>query len=120
MAKDDAKNRPFEIGYGKPPKSGQFRKGRSGNPRGRPKGMRNTKTLLDEALNKEITISEGGKTSRVTKKEALIVSLVTNGIKGSHQATGHILKLIERFEEVESANEERMTIHVIDQFIDPE
>lgn len=26
----------YEVGYGKPPKSGQFKKGQSGNPRGRP------------------------------------------------------------------------------------
>jgi hypothetical protein len=30
-------NRGYEIGYRKPPKATQFRKGRSGNPRGRPK-----------------------------------------------------------------------------------
>ena len=27
----------YEVGYGKPPKSGQFKKGVSGNPRGRKK-----------------------------------------------------------------------------------
>ena len=25
----------YEIGYGKPPKSGQFKRGESGNPKGR-------------------------------------------------------------------------------------
>ncbi len=30
----------YEIGYGKPPKQTQFRKGQSGNPRGRPKGKK--------------------------------------------------------------------------------
>lgn len=33
----DAKDSSEAQGYGKPPKSGQFAKGRSGNPRGRPK-----------------------------------------------------------------------------------
>ena len=31
----------YEVGYGKPPKSTQFKPGRSGNPKGRTKGSRN-------------------------------------------------------------------------------
>jgi hypothetical protein len=27
----------YEVGYGKPPQSTQFKKGKSGNPKGRPK-----------------------------------------------------------------------------------
>ena len=35
----------YEIGYGKPPKSHQWRPGESGNPQGRPRGSRNKPTL---------------------------------------------------------------------------
>ena len=31
----------YEVGYGKPPKSRQWKPGQSGNPKGRPKGARN-------------------------------------------------------------------------------
>ena len=40
----------YEVGYGKPPRHTWFKKGQSGNPRGRPCGSKNLKTLLSEAL----------------------------------------------------------------------
>jgi hypothetical protein len=110
----------YEVGYRKPPKSGQFQKGQSGNPRGRPKGARGVKTVLDEALRKEITKSEGGQTSRVTKREALILSLITKALKGDIRAVGQVLKLIEQYDEAPMPKEGGLTVHVIDQFDDPQ
>jgi len=42
--------RDYEVGYGKPPRDARFKEGQSGNPRGRPPGLKNLKTLLSEAL----------------------------------------------------------------------
>jgi hypothetical protein len=61
---------PPPVGYASPPISTRFRKGRSGNPKGRPKGRRNFETLLIEALSERITINENGQRKRVTKAEA--------------------------------------------------
>jgi len=61
----------YEVGYGKPPKSAQFKPGQSGNPRGRPKGNRNAKNLLREALNTKVTARIGGKTKRVTALQGM-------------------------------------------------
>jgi len=49
MPPDD--ERDYEVGYGKPPHHTRFVKGQSGNPRGRPRGAKNMKTLLNKALN---------------------------------------------------------------------
>ena len=45
----------YAVGYGKPPRQTRFRKGQSGNPRGRSPGAKNLKTLLNDALNEPVT-----------------------------------------------------------------
>ena len=54
MPPDD--ERDYEVGYGKPPRHTRFVKGQSGNPRGRPPGAKNMKTLLTKALNELVLV----------------------------------------------------------------
>src|SRR2546423_15574968 len=49
-----------KVGYRKPPRHTRFTKGQSGNPRGRPPGAKNLKTLLSDALNEFVIVSENG------------------------------------------------------------
>ena len=44
---------PYEIGYGKPPKHTQFKPGQSGNSKGRPRGQRNFRTAVRDALKRK-------------------------------------------------------------------
>jgi len=46
----------YEVGYKKPPENTRFRRGQSGNPRGRPRGSKSWKTLVEEELNKKICV----------------------------------------------------------------
>jgi Family of unknown function (DUF5681) len=66
--------RQFAPNYRKPPIHTRFKKGQSGNPRGRP--AKNLAVLLSAARNEKVTVTENGKRRQVTKREAMIAQLV--------------------------------------------
>src|SRR2546423_9014629 len=76
----------YEVGYGKPSKAVQFKKGISGNPRGRPKGKRNLITVLQQTLNETVVIEDNGKKRTVTNLEAAIRRLVKSATAGDMHA----------------------------------
>ncbi|MEQ8367545.1 MAG: DUF5681 domain-containing protein, partial [Roseicyclus sp.] len=86
----------YEVGYGKPPKHTRFRKGRSGNPAGRPKRSRNLRTDLEEELNAQITVREGGREKRIRKQQALVKRHVNKAVEGDLRALHGVLDLIGR------------------------
>jgi hypothetical protein len=83
----------YEVGRGRPPKATQFKKGRSGNPSGRPRGSLNLATDLAAELGERITIREDGKPRRVSKQRALIKSLLAKGLQGDIRAASTLLAL---------------------------
>ena len=75
-----------EAGYGKPPKSGMFKKGQSGNPKGRPKGVKNFQTELCSVLRSKVTITVAGKSKPVGTVEAALMRLREKALKGDQRA----------------------------------
>jgi len=86
----------YKVGYGKPPKSGQFKRGKSGNPKGRPKGSLKLATDLAAELNEQITVREDGKARRVSNQRALIKSLMAKALQGDVRANAAVLALYAR------------------------
>jgi Family of unknown function (DUF5681) len=86
----------YKIGYGKPPKSGQFKRGKSGNPKGRPRASLKLATDLAAELNEQITVREDGKPRRVSKQRALIKSLMAKALQGDVRANAAVLALYAR------------------------
>src|SRR5688572_3666738 len=83
----------FDVGYGKPPESTRFKKGQSGNPRGRPRGRKNWVTQAERILNEKVVINESGRRTTVTKFEAAVKQLVNKAASGDHRAIQALLAL---------------------------
>ena len=94
----DDNERDYEVGYGKPPRHTRFRKGQSGNPRGRPKESKNLATLLREALNEPVIVAENGGRRRITMREAIIKQLVKRSATADLRATKILLDLVRDIE----------------------
>ncbi len=92
-------NEDFAVGFGKPPRSSRFRKGQSGNPKGRPKGSQNLATLFEKIIRQKVTITENGRSRVVSKAEAIFLQMVNKGLKGDVSAIHEIRYWSQRFED---------------------
>jgi len=90
----DCKN--HKTVHGKPPKHTQFKKGQSGNPRGRPKGAKNSDTILEEVLNRKLTVRENGSTHEISLREAVIRKQAENGDEPERKPSPAIASLSEK------------------------
>jgi len=88
------------VGYCSPPEATRFKKGVSGNPRGRPKGSLNVATVLTRTLREKVTINENGRRRTVTKLEAAVKQLVNKAAGGDLRAL-HQLTALARDAEAE-------------------
>jgi hypothetical protein len=79
-------NNDYEVGYGKPPKNTQFKKGESGNAKGRPSKTKNTLTILTTELDKTVVLKENGKEVKLTKRQAMLRHMVNKAVQGDSKA----------------------------------
>ena len=95
---------PYETGYRRPPESGRFKKGKSGNPKGRPKGSSNFLTLLEQELSQSIVVNENGKKKTITRMQAMVKRIVAGALQGDLKALMTLVEILRRtgkFEETD-------------------
>jgi hypothetical protein len=87
------------VGYGNPPTHSRFQRGKSGNPKGRPKGTLNMSTVLERTLREKVVIAENGKQRRVTKLQAAVKQLIDKSASGELRAIQLLTALVRAAEE---------------------
>jgi hypothetical protein len=85
----------YQVGYGKPPKANQFRKGRTGNPRGKRQGEENTISAFKRIVSKRVKINDGEKVRTITLAEAVILKNLNAALQKDPFAMGNVFRLAE-------------------------
>jgi hypothetical protein len=88
--------RQYAANYRKPPLHTRFKKGQSGNSRGRPK--KNLPALLVAALNEPVYVTTNGRRRKITKREAVITQLVNESAGANLQATKMLIDMMKDIE----------------------
>jgi hypothetical protein len=105
------------VGYKRPPLRTRFQPGVSGNPRGRQKGVRNFAADVKRTLEISVTLTENGKSKRVSTQEALILRLRQKALKGDARALETVLSLARTHNEDFAGHSEDRSLAAEDQAI---
>ena len=84
----------YEVGFGKPPERTRFKKGRSGNPKGRPRKKPDLYSELTKVLRENVTITVDGQQEKVTVQQALLRRLRDQALRGELWAQKLIQKVV--------------------------
>lgn len=83
----------YQVGYGKPPRHSQFKKGGAGNPGRRKKATPSLNQVVSEALNEQVVVTQGGKRYTISKLRAALTQTVNQAASGDLRATKVLLEL---------------------------
>ncbi len=82
-----------KVGPGRPPAHSRFKPGVSGNPKGRPPKQRDLRKLVEKELDRMVSLTEGGRRLKLTKREIIVRMLVNAAARGEDRALATLIKL---------------------------
>jgi hypothetical protein len=90
----------YTVGRGKPPIASRFKKGQSGNPKGRPKASKSPRALVDitsSCLLDEIELTVNGKRQKLQALEAILLRLRAMALNGDVRAAKFLLDVAVKY-----------------------
>jgi hypothetical protein len=88
------------VGPRQPPAATRFRKGHSGNPKGRPRKSRtDAVSAFDIVIDRTLTLTHDGKLREVTLEEALQHRTYREALSGNRSARREVLRMIAKREQ---------------------
>jgi Family of unknown function (DUF5681) len=94
---EDSK-KEYAVGYRRPPKSGQFKKGRSGNPGGRRKKSGPVEVDAAGIFDEMFRVNVGGRIQDMSAKEVEIRQILKKALeKKDFRSMAHLLSLFEKY-----------------------
>jgi hypothetical protein len=94
-----ARLKSARVGKGYPPVHTRFGKGRSGNPRGRPKGSKNLATIIMDAAMSPVFATIDGEPRKISMVAASVMQLATKAASGDPK---YVREFLDRVEEIEN------------------
>ena len=98
------------VGYRNPPPASRFRKGQSGNPKGRPRGRSRKSSPYEAVLGQEVIVRENGRERRVTAEEAFLLKLTKDGLDGDTAAARAMIAVLAGVRSTDDAVPEGSTL----------
>jgi len=106
-----------DVGYSRPPSEHQFKKGQSGNPKGRPRGAKGVSTLVLEAANAPIRVTENGKVQQTTVLNAAVKQQALKAAGGDPRATERLIAHVSKAEEAKTRERPDMELSEADRLV---
>jgi len=107
MSESNDSEKDKTVGYSRPPVATRFQKGKSGNPKGRPKGRKNVGTIFQDALHRKIGVREGDRIRSMPKIEAAIEVALNKALKGELGAFAKLMDVAAKLGIVELPPQEK-------------
>jgi hypothetical protein len=97
----DEKRLPYDVGYGKPPVTSQFRPGTSGNPKGRPRKLPAERSYTRRQIRRDvigmmetiISVRTKGAARKMTRIQALLHTMMEQAFRGDRVSQRYLYKL---------------------------